>query len=44
MTFGDPIYPPPESSASEETYANLTAELKSRVVTMWEDLRKAQRG
>jgi len=40
MTFGDPIYPPPESDASEETYTNLTAELKSRIVTMWEELRK----
>jgi long-chain acyl-CoA synthetase len=44
MVFGDPIYPPPESAASEETYAQLTAELKSRVVKMWEELRGANRG
>jgi len=40
IAFGDPIYPPPESEASEQTYEKLTAELKSRIVTMWEDLRK----
>jgi long-chain acyl-CoA synthetase len=38
MRFGDPIYPPPESEASEETYAKLTAEVKARVVEMWEEL------
>ena len=40
IAFGDPINPPAESEASEETYAKLTAELKSRIVMMWEDLRK----
>jgi len=39
MVFGDPIIPPPESAASEEAYEKLTSDLKSRVVTMWEDLR-----
>jgi len=39
MIFGDPILPPPESEASEETYERLTGELKSRVVGMWEQLR-----
>ncbi len=39
MRFGDPIIPPPESAASEAAYENLTAELKARVVGMWEDLR-----
>jgi len=39
MTVGDPILPPPESAASEEAYEKLTAELKSRVVAMWEVLR-----
>ena len=29
MTFGDPIYPPPEAEASEEAYEKLTAELKA---------------
>jgi len=39
MRFGDPIVPPPESAASEAAYEKLTAELKSRVVTMWAELR-----
>jgi long-chain acyl-CoA synthetase len=38
MKFGDPIYPPPEAQASEATYGQLTAELKARVVGMWEEL------
>jgi long-chain acyl-CoA synthetase len=40
MTIGKPIAPPPESEASEATYENFTAELKSKIVAMWEDLRK----
>jgi len=40
MVFGDAIIPPPESEASEAAYEKLTAELKARVVDMWEDLRK----
>ena len=40
IVFGDPIVPPAESEASEEAYAKLTAVMKSRVVTMWEGLRK----
>jgi long-chain acyl-CoA synthetase len=39
MEFGDPILPPPESEASEAAYEELTAELKARVVGMWEGLR-----
>jgi len=39
IKFGEPIPPPPESEASEEAYEKLTAELKARVVTMWEGLR-----
>jgi long-chain acyl-CoA synthetase len=42
MTFGDPITPPPESTASEETYTKLTADLKARVAEMWERLRAHQ--
>jgi long-chain acyl-CoA synthetase len=44
MTFGDPIYPPAESQASEATYGRHTGELKARVVGMWNELRgeKAQ--
>jgi 1-acyl-sn-glycerol-3-phosphate acyltransferase len=44
MAFGDPIVPPPESEASEAAYEKLTAELKARVVAMWEGLRKEDRG
>jgi 1-acyl-sn-glycerol-3-phosphate acyltransferase len=41
MRFGDPILPPPEAEASEAAYEKLTAELKGRVVAMWEEMRKA---
>jgi long-chain acyl-CoA synthetase len=40
MVFGKPIQPPPLSEASEAAYDQLTSELKLRVVSMWEDLRK----
>jgi long-chain acyl-CoA synthetase len=40
IMFGDPILPPPESQASEEAYEKLTAEVKARVVGMWEQLRE----
>jgi long-chain acyl-CoA synthetase len=40
MVFGDPISPPPESEASEEAYEKLTADLKARIVGMWETLRE----
>jgi hypothetical protein len=40
IAIGDPILPPPESAASEAAYEKLTAELKARVVEMWEELRK----
>jgi len=40
LVFGKPISPPPVSEASEASYEKLTADLKSRIVTMWEDLRK----
>jgi long-chain acyl-CoA synthetase len=39
IVFGDPIDPPPESEASEATYEKLTAELRARVVAIWERLR-----
>ena len=41
MVFGEPMAPPPESAASEQTYGQLTADLRARVVEMWEQLRKA---
>jgi 1-acyl-sn-glycerol-3-phosphate acyltransferase len=40
MKIGKPIMPPPEAEASEEVYATLTADLKARVVGMWEELRE----
>ena len=40
MIFGDPIAPPPESEASEAVYEQYTAELKARIVAMWEELRR----
>jgi long-chain acyl-CoA synthetase len=40
MAIGDPILPPSESEASEATYEKHTADLKARIVAMWEDLRK----
>jgi long-chain acyl-CoA synthetase len=43
MTFGDPIYPPPESEASEVAYEKMTAALKERVVEMWEEIRRHDR-
>ncbi len=39
IKFGDPIYPPPESAASEDTYAQLMEKLKAKVVAMWKELR-----
>jgi long-chain acyl-CoA synthetase len=39
MKFGDPIYPLPESQASEEAYAALIGKVKERVVAMWKELR-----
>jgi long-chain acyl-CoA synthetase len=41
ITFGDPILPPPETAASEAEYERLTAQVKERVVGMWEELRKS---
>jgi long-chain acyl-CoA synthetase len=41
MVFGSPILPPPESEASEAAYEKLTAELKSRIVEMWKNLRES---
>ncbi len=40
MVIGDPILPPPESEASEAVYEKLTADLKARIVAMWENLRR----
>jgi len=40
LSFGKPIQPPPLAEASERAYDALTSKLKSRVVEMWEELRK----
>jgi len=42
MQFGESILPPPESEASEAAYERLTADLKARIVAMWEKLRTSQ--
>jgi long-chain acyl-CoA synthetase len=39
MKIGKALMPPPESEASEEAYAKLTAELKAKVAEMWDELR-----
>jgi long-chain acyl-CoA synthetase len=41
IKIGKPMMPPPESKASEEAYAKLTAELKAGVEQMWKGLGKA---
>ena len=38
MRFGDPILPPPPGDNPEAAYAQLTAELRQRVLAMWEEL------
>ena len=38
MMIGDPILPPPEAQASEAAYEHLIAEVKAKVVAMWEEL------
>lgn len=43
MKISRPLSPPPESEASEEAYTKLTAELRERVVEMWEELRNADK-
>ena len=40
MVFGDPILPPPESQASEAAYEKLTADVKAKIVAMWDELQK----
>ncbi len=40
MTIGKPMTPPSASEASEEAYAQFTADLKRQVVGMWETLQR----
>jgi long-chain acyl-CoA synthetase len=42
LVFGKPIQPPPLSVASEAAYDELTSNLKTRVVAMWEELRNSR--
>jgi len=42
LVFGKPILPPPLSKASEAAYEKWTAELKDRVVGMWQELRREE--
>jgi hypothetical protein len=39
LVFGDPIYPP-QAEAGEGAYEKLTADLKARVMEMWNGLRE----
>jgi long-chain acyl-CoA synthetase len=38
IAFGEPLFPPDNVQPGEAAYTALTAELKRRVVEMWEDL------
>jgi 1-acyl-sn-glycerol-3-phosphate acyltransferase len=40
VQFGDPIFPPETMTNPEETYKQITEELRSRVVEMWEEMRE----
>jgi long-chain acyl-CoA synthetase len=42
LTFGKPIQPSPLNEASEAAYEQLTSELKTRVVAMWQELREKE--
>jgi long-chain acyl-CoA synthetase len=41
MVIGKPIFPPPESEASEDAYERLTAGVKATIVEMWKGLRES---
>jgi long-chain acyl-CoA synthetase len=43
IAVGHPILPPREEDASEQAYASLTAELRGRVVSLWEELHRTRR-
>jgi long-chain acyl-CoA synthetase len=38
--IGDPILPPPEGAASEAAYEKLTADLRAKIVEMWQELQQ----
>jgi long-chain acyl-CoA synthetase len=39
IKIGEAMLPPPAEEAGEEAYGKLTAELKAKIVSMWEQLR-----
>ncbi len=43
MEFGEPVYPPKKDHPTEADYTQLTANLRARVVHMWEKLRHEKR-
>lgn len=43
ITFGDPICPPAEAEASDSAYEKLTAELRTKIFAMWDELQSARR-
>ena len=40
VQFGDPIFPPDTMTNPEETYKQLTEQLRGRVMEMWEEMRE----
>jgi hypothetical protein len=40
VKFGDPILPPETLTNAEDTYKQITEELRSSVTEMWEQLRE----
>ena len=40
MAFGDPIFPPAMGNDPEATYESIIAELRARVVKMWNELQR----
>ncbi|HET6935681.1 MAG TPA: AMP-binding protein [Candidatus Angelobacter sp.] len=42
VRFGDPIYPPESIRNPEETYKQVTEQLRNAVVDMWESMREKQ--
>jgi len=43
VRFGDPIVPPQLGNNPEAAYAELTAELRRRVVEMWTEMHEGQK-
>ncbi len=41
IAFGDPLFPPADAEPGEAAYTALTAELKSRIMEMWNQLHSA---